>query len=82
MSPLNENMVHSGVKDSTQHIHTTFYINYRYSPEHYEAMINPKRKYFGCSHIYFGKNRIPESRSESGKSMCFILAFRLTPAEG
>lgn len=65
MSPLSENTVHSGVKDSTQHIFTSFYINYRYSTEHYEAMVNPKRKYFGCSHIYFGKNRIPESRRES-----------------
>lgn len=65
MSPLSENMVQSGVKDSTQHIHTTFYINYRYSPDHYEAMINPQRKYFGCSHIYFGNNRIPESRRGS-----------------
>ena len=68
MNLLSENTVHSGVKDSTQHIHTTFYINYRYSPEHYEAMIDPKYKYFGCSHIYFGNNRIPESRRISGNA--------------
>ncbi len=65
---LSENTVHSGVLDSTDHIHTTFYINYRYSPDHYEAMINPKCKYFGCSHIYFGNNRIPESRHRSESS--------------
>lgn len=65
MNLLSENTVHSGVRDSTQYIHTTFYINYRYSPDHYEAMINPNYKYFGCSHIYFGKNRIPESRLRS-----------------
>lgn len=68
MSPLSENTVNSGVNDGTDHIHTTFYIDYRYSPEHYEAMIDPKRKYFGCSHIYFGKNRIPESRRGSGSA--------------
>ena len=62
MSLLGENTVDCGVRSSTQHLHTTFYINYRYSPDHYEAMVNPKYKYFGCSHIYFGNNRIPESK--------------------
>ena len=62
MDLLSENTVDSGVEDSTAYVHTTFYIDYRYSPEHYEAMINPDYRYFGCSHIYFGINRIPESR--------------------
>ena len=62
MTRLGENTVDCGVNGSNQHIHTTFYINYRYSTDHYEAMINPDYKYFGCSHIYFGTNRIPESR--------------------
>ena len=66
MTRLGENTVDCGVNGSNQHIHTTFYINYRYSTDHYEAMINPDYKYFGCSHIYFGNNRIPEkSRSKS-----------------
>ena len=64
MTRLGENTVDCGVENASQHIHTSFYINYRYSPEHYEAMINPDYKYFGCSHIYFGTNRIPESKIE------------------
>ena len=68
MTRLGENTVDCGVNGSNQHIHTTFYINYRYSTDHYEAMINPDYKYFGCSHIYFGNNRIPESRSRSGST--------------
>ncbi len=62
MSLLGENTVDCGVKDSSQHVYTSFYINYRYSTEHYEAMIKSKYKYFGCSHIYFGNNRIPKSK--------------------
>ena len=62
MPRLGENTVDCGVNNASQYIHNTFYINYRYSPDHYEAMINPDYKYFGCSHIYFGTNRIPESR--------------------
>ena len=62
MTRLGENTVDCGVNNASQYIHNTFYINYRYSPDHYEAMINPDYKYFGCSHIYFGTNRIPESR--------------------
>ena len=66
MTRLGENTVDCGVNNSTQRIHTAFYIDYRYSTEHYEAMISPDYKYFGCSHIYFGNNRILESRSRSG----------------
>lgn len=63
---LGENTVHSGVNNPDYpRIHNSYYINYRYSSEHYEAMINPKYKYFGCSHTYFGNNRIPESRRRS-----------------
>ncbi len=62
MNRLGENTVDTGILDETAHVQSTFYINYRYSPEHYEAMINPDYRYFGCSHIYSGKNRIPESR--------------------
>ena len=65
MNLLSENTVDTGVRNATQRLFTSFYINYRYSPDHYEAMINPKYKYFGCSHIYFGNNRIPESRGRS-----------------
>ena len=62
MNRLGENTVDTGILDETAHVQSTFYINYRYSPELYEAMINPDYRYFGCSHIYSGKNRIPESR--------------------
>ena len=62
MPRLSENTVDFGMYNASQYINTFFYINYRYSPDHYEAMINPDYKYFGCSHIYFGTNRIPESR--------------------
>lgn len=63
MNRLGENTVDSGVENPKQpRILNSYYINYRYSPEHYEAMVNPKYKYFGCSHTYFGNNRIPKSR--------------------
>ncbi len=62
MDLLGENTVDCGMNSSNQYVPSTFYINYRYSPDHYEAMINPKYKYFGSSHIYFGNNRIPESK--------------------
>lgn len=65
---LSENTVDTGILDETAHVQPTFYINYRYSPEHYEAMINPEYHYFGCSNIYSGNNRIPESRKRSGST--------------
>lgn len=66
MNRLGENTVDSGVNDPERsRINNSYYINYRYSPEHYEAMVNPEYKYFGCSHTYFGNNRIPESRRRS-----------------
>lgn len=50
---LGENTITSTGEASKDSTLMPYYVNYRYSKDHYEAMVRPKHLYLGVSHMYY-----------------------------